>query len=568
MYAKLWHTGLHLLRVRAPLRARLEADGDQYNEGFKFAPLTDPATSRKRKREYDYGKDKDVDLPFCENDESEIAQDMQKAEDASKLLINFLLKAGGSLVDLVGTYLFVVVNSQGRKQSNTYMITCRAFESTLFQEALKYLERSLDQTVGDPANDMFLFYYVKLLLKSGDNDKALSILKECAAINPEHPNCSRYMMHFLTHTQHVTVEMIPHAKRLLTLDPLADELTVLRPLVEALEDDTTQQNSKQIIELLANRLDYEAGNGWIWGRLVEHIRRGGEDRADESVWKSRRSWWPAFQFLEKKHDVEIDEATLISKAIVALYIFPDLYRSFQWMEKHNLTVDTISFTSAGLVEKHGFTVEALFAVGEERRILTKDIGGEAEEVDFDGVDFDRLLRERKELWGFLEDGGEGFVEIGGDAVGGAEIEDGEAQGEEVDEDDVQRGVIDEDVVQGGEIDEDEKHRDVTVGDSEEEGMVEDSVDGSEVRDDDQLLEEQTVQDEPEAEGEWQGNVEDQGHSVESDNCDHVSVSNSTDNVDESDDAKSQSDTSEGVETADVELGQGDAADSDSGSIEW
>ena len=107
MYAKLWHTGLHLLRARAPLRARLEAEGDQYNDGFQFAPFASSQTSRKRKREYDYNEDMDLDISFDETDDTEIAQDRQKAEDASKLLISFLLKAGGSLETLVWIYMSV-----------------------------------------------------------------------------------------------------------------------------------------------------------------------------------------------------------------------------------------------------------------------------------------------------------------------------------------------------------------------------------------------------------------------------------------------------------------------------
>ncbi|KAJ3038249.1 hypothetical protein HDV00_000846 [Rhizophlyctis rosea] len=237
--------------------------------------------------------------------------------------------------------------------------------------------------------------------------------------------------------------MIPYAQKLLELDPLADERGILVPLVEALEGsgddpapdsshiveitDEDIEQSRLIVKILANRLDYERGSAWCWSKLVEHARRGGV-WGDEGVWDGRREWWPVFHFGEGG-DGEGDEDLVVSKTILALRVFPSIYPSLNWMQRHNLSEDTLSFGAAGKLREFGVNEEDVFAggVGAVKRV---ERAAERRDVAFATDGFEELLRGHEGLRSFLvgsrEGGKHGGEEVGESGEGG----EGEVGGEE------------------------------------------------------------------------------------------------------------------------------------------
>lgn len=79
-----------------------------------------------------------------------------------------------------------------------------------------------------------------------------------------------------------SLEWIPLAHKLLELDPVCNPKVALMPLVEHLEvtasstgDDLKVhiERSLSIVTLIADRLDHERGNVWMWEKLAYYLSR-------------------------------------------------------------------------------------------------------------------------------------------------------------------------------------------------------------------------------------------------------------------------------------------------------
>ncbi|TPX57943.1 hypothetical protein SpCBS45565_g06591 [Spizellomyces sp. 'palustris'] len=291
--------------------------------------------------------------------------------------------------------------SQNRSEEKTEDLSTAQegdLASRFYSQGLQHFEVSLFL---DKTCDMFLFYYVKLLLAAGDHDTATQKLTQFIQNNPDHPNGYRYADVF-DKLKHIFVnltltgstksyllqlhlkncrmpsEWIPLAYKIMQLDPVCDPRIALEPLIHhheaaadtnaAISSHIMVEASLSVINLLADRLDYEEGKGWMWDKLAKHIQcvRRLDAMADALVWEDRRHWWPRFHFvsLRSPHDgyhLESEQQALVAmKAICALYIFPDEYARLCWPQRFGLTPDTLNGASTSMLHRHGIPMDLFF----------------------------------------------------------------------------------------------------------------------------------------------------------------------------------------------------------------
>jgi hypothetical protein len=189
-------------------------------------------------------------------------------------------------------------------------------------DALKYLQKSLDMQ----HEDSTVVLLCSILLAIDESEQVLPVLETALERQPKNPKSLRlyldYCMFYRNGKEGLelnigTPEWLDAAEKLLKIDPTCDYalslLARFNSSHEGLFTTLLPIESVKVIELIANRLEYPAGelklhdkvqNGdvflsvsstWLWTKLVEHLaiqRRSTENSfADSKVWNYRASYW-------------------------------------------------------------------------------------------------------------------------------------------------------------------------------------------------------------------------------------------------------------------------------------
>ncbi|KAI9008341.1 hypothetical protein BC832DRAFT_420203 [Gaertneriomyces semiglobifer] len=233
-----------------------------------------------------------------------------------------------------------------------------------FNKGVQHLATSLQL---DGSNDLFLFFYLKLLLASGSYTKARDSARKFVRANPKQPNGYRYLLQIYHRHFKDSPEWVQLAEKLLVIDPVCDEELALRPLVQHYEslsdsvgDNVDTPCALRIMRVLAARIDYDKGGPWIWKQLALCLRsvNANHDGADEDIWKDRRGWWFGWCFLQTNSaKVTLSEGSenVLYKLICAFYIFRE---SFPFLSLPKMYGITAQSTSTALLDKFGISKHA------------------------------------------------------------------------------------------------------------------------------------------------------------------------------------------------------------------
>ncbi|KAJ3292126.1 hypothetical protein HK104_005550 [Borealophlyctis nickersoniae] len=493
-FNQLWKVGAELLRARAPLRARLndEDENEVQGRGLEFAKWQQAAngvTDEGQEDEWDVeqrretGEKKARDavkfLVRMSGVEEKLSEELlleitlyqmrfglfeQAYERLQSYLPLYPYNENAALLGYAGVLCYLMWQHENARVWREAGTTDRGltndmggegekaptfegdFASRHYSEAMQHFESAFQVAKdGDASdgNDFFLFCYLKLMIAAGDKTGALKKVKEYVTRYPNSLNGLRYLISLARQQGEHPSEWIPHARTFLQLDPVSDPAVALVPLVEALEATTNSgdanelQVSVNVVALLANRLDYDAGDEWMWAKLVEHlrvVRKAGEEPADDFLWQDRRSWWPSFHFSGSKGPTnEANKKDLVvNKAIFAQYIFPETFARLKWRSKfepalseasheflrsHGMAAEELLGHHVGLVpEESEFREEAIGEAGGGENLEARDMGTGVLELDAVTIQPAKALARD----------GQGVVgeeEVGEDMV----IEDGEAQ---------------------------------------------------------------------------------------------------------------------------------------------
>ncbi|KAF0686141.1 Aste57867_22106 [Aphanomyces stellatus] len=238
--------------------------------------------------------------------------------------------------------------------------------ATLYQEALVSFRRAMTLC---PESNIFVEYYVQILVMKDDLDLAADYLEHFYHVNPMEPHACRMLLQFL---QHYFPESTPcHVEiciRWNELDPSAS--VPLQTLVTCLHQDLVAKET--VVEALCRTLDHcgspfchrlhATTTEWAWETLADLLGPVGAPLPAEIVlcFEARR-WWQRIYFVSLANITHVT-ALHVHKSIVAAHVLghaahrylahicahvgtisesfdPDALRSL--VTKYNLNVDQV-----------------------------------------------------------------------------------------------------------------------------------------------------------------------------------------------------------------------------------
>ncbi|KAJ3093538.1 hypothetical protein HK100_006557 [Physocladia obscura] len=153
-------------------------------------------------------------------------------------------------------------------------------------------------------NDLF----IAILLMNDEFDEAISIVTKFHQEMPLHPNSCRYFIQLSNYLKRSIQPQI--YSQMIKLDPKSELELAYLPLIEFkesqldLDQDTRLEQMREILAILARRLDFSCGDEWTWRKLViivHEIRKQdvadgadefeNDNASDAVVWHDRCKWW-------------------------------------------------------------------------------------------------------------------------------------------------------------------------------------------------------------------------------------------------------------------------------------
>ncbi|KAI9106090.1 hypothetical protein DFS34DRAFT_589352 [Phlyctochytrium arcticum] len=246
--------------------------------------------------------------------------------------------------------------------------------SRFYLEGLQYFQVSFDI---NPTNDLFLFHHIHMLLAARRVEACRTLIEGFIERNPNNVNVYQYLYFLLDKYYTDSGSNVYIAEAIFNKDPLSTPQTSLIPIIthyeavasdslrsDDMNDDTDNAESTQayshILSILAQRLDYDQGEPWMWVKLAVTLTQlqDAQDNPMEEMWKSRRDLWPSLHF--SYFDKSLPQEHAIIKGICALLMFPDSYPALAWPSTCDISPDNLKRESLAILEFHGVSKEDFF----------------------------------------------------------------------------------------------------------------------------------------------------------------------------------------------------------------
>ncbi|KAJ1981356.1 hypothetical protein H4R35_000747 [Dimargaris xerosporica] len=189
-----------------------------------------------------------------------------------------------------------------------------------YDDALLYFDKAYEL---DPNMDYFFPYYLPLLTRLGNDDRAKAIAIKFCLENLEIPSGYRLVLLILDRQlkqdYEVWVELAPYY---LKMDPVADWDTITAPLCAYYEHGILQGEDHLLVDLiglLAHRIEFTRGQDLVALKKLVDVYYSTQElygnmlasKVCNTVWKPRVAWWPKFLFdLPEFLDLEAEDVTV------------------------------------------------------------------------------------------------------------------------------------------------------------------------------------------------------------------------------------------------------------------